>query len=41
MWLSKKFLDFPVYNVMELQAQTNKTTSHHAKTYQQTPDENF
>jgi hypothetical protein len=39
-WLSKKILDFPVYTVMELQAQTNKT-SHHAKIYQQTPEENF
>jgi len=41
MSLSKKCLDFPVYNVMELQAQTNKMTSHHAQIYQQAPEENF
>jgi hypothetical protein len=39
--VTKKSLDFPVYNVMELRAQTNKMTLHHAKIYQQTPEENF
>lgn len=34
-------MDFPVYNVMELQAQINKMTSHDVKIYQQAPEENF